>query len=86
MRAVIKIADHNVILDMRQLDAVMTIMRQAECLEEEHMGKGKGTHGYEMSYMNKITPPVTGLLRCDMINDETYEAIKALTAIRNANI
>tara|TARA_R110000803_G_scaffold77456_1_gene142345 strand:+ start:563 stop:823 length:261 start_codon:yes stop_codon:yes gene_type:complete len=86
MRAVVKMADHTVILDMEQLAALMTIMRSAERLDEEHMGKGKGTHGYEMSYLKTVLPPLTDLIRCEMMDDVTYESIKAIAAIRKANI
>ena len=86
MKAVVKMADHNVILDMEQLAVLMTIMRNAERLDDEHIGKGNGTHGYEMSYMKAILPPLTDLIRCEMIDTETYESIKAIAAIRKANI
>jgi len=86
MKAVVKILDHRLILDMEQLAVLTTIIRSAERFDEEHIGKGKGTSGYEMSYIETILPPLADLIRCEMIDNEKYESIKALTAIRKANI
>lgn len=83
MKAVVRVLDHNVILDMEQLATLTTIIRSAERLDEEHVGKGNGTTGYENSYVKKIIPPLTDLIRCEMIDTESYEAYKALAVIRS---
>ena len=82
MKAVVRILDERVMLTMEQLNVVASIMRSAERLDEHHVGKGKGTTGYEMSYVTKVLPPLTDLIRCEMIDTETYEAYKAITAMR----
>ena len=82
MKAVVRLMDERVIVTIEQLEALTSIIRSAERLEEEHVGEGKGVSGYKMSYMTKIRPPLTDLIRCEMIDTETYEAYKALAVMR----
>ena len=82
MKIVTRIVDDLLILSASDFELISEIVKRSEVLDEEHVGKGLGSTGYEKSYLPKIAEPKTGLLRVDILDDETYDSYKALTMMR----
>ena len=82
MKFVARVLDERILLTLEDFTLLTNIMRRSERLGEEHVGKGKGSSGYDLAYVPKIDPPTTELLRCETIDDDTYSAYKVMTAIR----
>ena len=54
MRFQIAIGGRTLLLTQQQLDTLMTVVQDAEQLGEHHVGTGKGSQGYQKSYVPTI--------------------------------
>ena len=82
MKIVARVLDENLILSPEDFEIIAAVVRRSERMDEEHVGKGKGTTGYDKSYIPKVSEPKTDTLRADILDDATYDAYKALTKMR----
>lgn len=79
MKFVLKLEDHQVILNEAQLTVFMNALSGAEVLVDHRVDKGKGTHGYDMSYIHNIGTLATTAIRANVLDETNYEAIKFIT-------
>lgn len=79
MKFVLKLEDHLVILNETQLTVFMNALSGAEVLVDHRVDKGKGTHGYDMSYIHNIGTLSTTAVRATVLDETNYEAIKFIT-------
>lgn len=79
MKFVLKLDDHLVILNEAQLTVFMNALSGAEVLVDHRVDKGKGTHGYDMSYIHNIGTLSTTAVRATVLDETNYEAIKFIT-------
>ena len=79
MKFVLKLEDHQVILNEAQLTVFMNALSGAEVLVDHRVDKGKGTHGYDMSYINNIGNLSCTAIRATVLDETTYDAIKFIT-------
>ena len=82
MKIVACVLDKNLILSPEYFEILAAVVRRSERMDEEHVGKGKGTTGYDKSYIPKVSEPQTDTLRADILDDATYDAYKALSKMR----
>ena len=54
MRYQISVSSKNVLLTQHQLEILMTAVQDAEQIGEQHVGTGKGSQGYQKSYIPVI--------------------------------
>lgn len=54
MRYQISVSGKNVLLTQHQLEILMTAVQDAEQISEQHVGTGKGSQGYQKSYIPTI--------------------------------
>ena len=54
MRFQLAISSRNILLTQQQLDILLTAVQDAEQLSEHHVGTGKGSQGYQKSYIPSI--------------------------------
>ena len=79
MKFVLKLDDHQVILNEAQLTVFMNALSGAEVLVDHRVDKGTGTHGYDMSYIYNIGTLSTTAIRATVLDETNYEAIKFIT-------
>ena len=54
MRYQITVSGKNILLTHHQLEILMTAVQDAEQISEKHVGTGKGSQGYQLSYVPTI--------------------------------
>lgn len=77
MRYQIAISGKNIMLNQHQLEILMTALQDAEQLTEKHVGSGKGSQGYQNSYVPtvEIKQP-HDWLQVNLVADDFVDAIK----------
>jgi len=56
MKYLLNLGDIKVLLDEAQVTAVVDLLGSCTQLVDHHVGKNKGDHGYELSYIHHIKP------------------------------
>jgi hypothetical protein len=79
MKFVLRLEDHQVILNEAQLTVFMKALSGAEVLVDHRVDKGEGTHGYDLSYIHNIGTLSATAIRATVLDETTYGAIKFIT-------
>jgi hypothetical protein len=86
MRHIVTVSGTKIALTSAQYEAMVDILRDAEVLEDKHVGKGKGTHGYDNTYIMAIhTKPLHDWLTSQPMPDDYVGAIKLAVKLLESN-
>jgi hypothetical protein len=77
MRYLVNLSSKTVALTQQQLEDLMTAVRDADLMDQKHVGNGKGSQGYNNAYMPTIESKQTHeWLQVAVMPDDFIEAIK----------
>lgn len=85
MKFSVTIAGKGYLLTAEQLDALTSIVMDAEYIEERWVGSGKGSTGHDKNYVSMIekTNP-TSVLAVSVVTDEYIETIRLAQKLRDS--
>lgn len=82
MRFIVKIDGVEVLLTAPQVEALTHILQDADRVYDHSVGKDKGTHGYQMSYIHHIKSyNCAESMNLKVMPQEQYEATKLVTKL-----
>lgn len=82
MKFIVKIDGNEVLLSGAQVEALTNILQDCDFVYDHNIGKDKGTHGYNMSYIHHIKPfNCSQSLTLKVMPKEQYEATKLVTKL-----
>lgn len=86
MRHIVTVSGTKLALTAAQYEAMVDILCDAETLEDKHVGKDKGTHGYDNTYITTIhTKPLHDWLSSQPMPDDYADALKLAMKMLEAN-
>ena len=86
MRHIVTVSGFKLALTQAQYEAMVDIIRDAEVLEDKHVGKGKGTHGYDDTYILSVhTRPLHDWFSSNPMPDDYVDALKLAMKMIEAN-
>jgi hypothetical protein len=82
MKFIVKIDGNEVLLNGAQVEALTNIFQDCDYVYDENVGKDKGTHGYNMSYIHHIKPfNCSQSMTLKVMPKDQYEATKLVTKL-----
>lgn len=84
MKCKARVFDNEYLLDPAQLDKLLELIDGCEILDEEHVGKGLGTRGWDNAYIGVLKSPTSASPKLEVMSNSDYEALKAVTKMREA--
>ena len=77
MRFQLRVGSKEFLVTADQLADVMAILENCEYMGEHHVGKGKGSQGYDNSYVPVVRKPrLRDVLMCLPVDDDLIDTIK----------
>lgn len=86
MRHVVIVSGCKLALTQAQYEAMVDIIRDAEIMEDKHVGKGKGSHGYDNTYLSAIhVKPLHDWFSSNPMPDDFVDAVKLTLKLIESN-
>lgn len=82
MKLVIKINDTEYVLTPEQTDTLTKVLFNAEVSQREYLGSNVPEAERWVNYIAPATETTGAVLRCDIMDDEKYEALVAVGKMR----
>ena len=77
MRYLVSINGKNVVLTQHQLEILMIAVQDADLMDQKHVGKGKGSQGYDNAYVPTIeSKQPHEWLQANIVSDDFIDTIK----------
>ena len=86
MRHIVTVSGIKLALTQAQYEAMVDILRDAEVLADKHVGKNKGTHGYDNTYILSVhSQPMHDWFSSNPMPDDYVDALKLAAKMLESN-
>ena len=74
----LRVGGHEFLLSPEGVATIMQAVKDCEVLETKHVGSGKGTQGYDLSYVPIVYKPrlLRDALKCAPVDQDLIDTIK----------
>ena len=83
MKFIVDMFGREVLVSAEQLESLVDLLVDAECIGQEHVGEGNGNAGWKGAYIEILQRVDVRDIRAKMLPQESYDAIAAMTKMRN---
>lgn len=84
MKVILQIQGRQVLFTTEQLSSIVNILRDAEFVDNVHVGKGKGEIGYDKQYTRHIRPfDVVEHLTVQVMPDDLLDTLRLVTQLHD---
>lgn len=85
MKFRVEIFGQDVLLSVKQLDALVKLIEGSEIVGQEHVGEGNGNTGWKDAYIQVIGKVDMDCIKPKVVTDDAYNSMVAVTKMRQQN-